>query len=108
MNSWISSLSNFFFVTAKLTTTFSQKPSLFPGKKIKFIREFSSLLACISTCNSFFTALMRVVKTGLQLYFFLFPFFNSKHFFPNRFYDSVADNEKKSVPFANFYFYFLF
>ena len=107
MNSWISSLSNFFFVTAKLTTTFSQKPSLFPGKKIKFIREFSSLLACISTCNSFFTALMRVVKTGLQLYF-CSVFVFCKHFFPNSFYDSVADNEKKCVPFANFYFYFLF
>ena len=47
------------------------------------------------TCTSFFTVLMRVDKTGLQFYFFLFPFFNSKHFFPNSFYDSVADSKKK-------------
>ena len=44
-----------------------------PWKKIYFIRKFSSQLACILTCNSFFTVLMHVDKAGLQFYFFLFP-----------------------------------
>ena len=49
MSLWISSLSNFFFAIAKLTTTFSQKPSLCPGKKINFIWKFRSQLACTLT-----------------------------------------------------------
>ena len=73
MSLWISSLSNFFFAIAKLTTTFSQKTSLCPGKN-KFIRKFSSPLACIFTCNLFFTVLKRVDKAGLRFYLYLFPF----------------------------------
>ena len=38
-NLWISSLSNLFFAIAKLTTTFSQKPSLCPGKKLHLLES---------------------------------------------------------------------
>ena len=47
------------------------------------------------TCTSFFTVLMRVDKTGLQFYFFLFPFFNSKHFFPTVFTTVLQTDSKK-------------
>ena len=47
------------------------------------------------TCTSFFTVLMRVDKTGLQFYFFLFPFFNSKHFFPTVFTTVLQTAKKK-------------
>ena len=64
------------------------------------------------TCTSFFTVLMRVDKTGLQFYFFLFPFFNSKHFFPTVFTTvlQTAKKKKKKKKFRQqiFYFYFLF
>ena len=51
-----------------------------PWKKIKFIRQFSGQLACTLTRISLFTLSMRVDKAGLQFYFFLFPFFNSRQF----------------------------
>ena len=47
------------------------------------------------TCNSFFTVLMLVDKTGLQFYFFLLPFFNSKHFFPTVFTTVLQTAKKK-------------
>ena len=46
-------------------------------------------------CTSFFTVLMLVDKTGLQFYFFLFPFFNSKHCFPTVFTTVLQTAKKK-------------
>ena len=53
---------------------------LYALEKIKFIRQFSGQLACTLTRISLFTLSMRVDKAGLQFYFFLFPFFNSRQF----------------------------
>ena len=55
---------------------------------------------------------MRVDKTGLQFYFFLFPFFNSKHF-PQQFLRQCCIQQKKKEKekkfrWQIFYFYFLF
>ena len=94
MSLWISSLSNFFFAIAKLTTTFSQKTSLCPGKN-KFIRKFSSPLACIFTCNLFFTVLKRVDKAGLRFYLYLFPFLMANIFILKVFTTVLQTAKKK-------------
>ena len=58
---------------------------------------------------------MRVDKTGLQFYFFLFPFFNSKHCFPTVFTTVLQtakkkkkEKKEKKFRWEIFYFYFLF
>ena len=66
------------------------------------------------TCTSFFTVLMRVDKTGLQFYFFLSPFFNSKHFFPTVFTTVLQTakkkkkKKKKKKSFVGKFFIFIF
>ena len=74
MSLGISSLSNFFFAVAKLTTTFSQRTSLCPGKKINLLESLVAHQHIYLHATSFFTVLMRVDKRGLRFYFYLFPF----------------------------------
>ena len=79
-NFWISSLSNFFFAIAKLTTTFSQKPSLCPGKKLNLLDSLVANWHVHWHVSPFLLYQCAFDKAGLQFYFFLFPFFNSRQF----------------------------
>ena len=66
-----------------------------PWKKIKFIRKFCSPLACIFTCNLFFTVLKRVDKAGLRFYLYLFPFLMANIFILKVFTTVLQTAKKK-------------
>ena len=68
-----------------------------PWKKINFIRKFSSQLACILTCNSFFTVLMHVDRAGLQFYFFLFPSLTANIFYWQLLWQCQRQQKKKYI-----------
>ena len=85
-----------------------------PWKKIKFIRKFCSPLACIFTCNLFFTVLKCVDKAGLRFYLYLFPFLMANIFILKVFTTVLQTakkkkrKRKKEFRWRVCYYYFLF
>ena len=71
------------------------KKHLYALEKNKFIRKFSSPLACIFTCNLFFTVLKRVDKAGLRFYLYLFPFLMANIFILKVFTTVLQTAKKK-------------
>ena len=92
------------------------KKHLYALEKNKFIRKFSSPLACIFTCNLFFTVLMRVDKAGLRFYLYLFPFLMANIFILKVFTTVLQTakkkkrkrKRKKEFRWRVCYYYFLF